>query len=177
MQIKKGAYRLVIFTSKRVYKFPTLRYFWGVAKSVPRMLKNGDGQFVGKELLWGWKNFLRGITENRSEYRCWRRMQKPFMAKVLWGCGFMNIQERIYGQVPTHDELKSYFSRLPEPVQNDLRQVEPHCIEPENFVITKNGLILIDYDDGNGPHADKYPFTVFLERWHSQLEQVFLPKV
>ncbi len=177
MKTKKGAFRLVIFGKNNVYKIATLRYFWGVVKSIPRMLMHGDGKFIAKELLWGLKNFIRGINENRSEQLCWKRLKSPFLARTVWGFGLINIQKRAYGESPSNEELNRTFSQLPPQAQQALHNVEAHCLEPGNFIKTPIGLIVVDYDNGSGPIAKKYPFTVFLEQWHKELSRYFIPKV
>ncbi len=178
MDIKKGAYRFVVFTPKYVFKIPTPRYAWGVLKNIPRMLKNGDGKFIYKELSWGLKNMLRGVRENKSEYSCWKRMQSPFLSKTFFSFfGILNIQARQTGDSPNREALLEMFLKLPQEAQKQLQQVESHCLEPANFINTNRGLILVDYDDGTRSKDQRLPFTVFLERWHKELRELLIPRV
>ena len=177
MKTQKGAFRYVMFGEKRVYKFAATRYFFGVIKSAPHMLFNGDGFFIFKELAWGFRNFIRGISENWTEYRSWRRLRTPFLIPTTFSCGLMNIQIRAMGEAPSREELEALFLQLPLPAQRELRELEAHCIEPANFVKTKDGIKLVDYDNGTTDTALKHPFGVFLERWHSDLEKIFIPKI
>jgi hypothetical protein len=177
METKKGSFRFVIFSQHNVYKIPSLHYFWGVVKNIPRMLYHGDGKFIIKELRWGWINFLRGITENNSEALCWKRMRSPFLIPTHLGLGIVNIQQRARGDVPSHEEIFQLFSKLSEPAQQDLKKLEAHCLEPGNFIKTRDGIKLVDYDNGTSPTALLYPFTIFLEKWHTELEKAFIPQV
>lgn len=178
MKTKKGAYRFVIFSKNYVYKFPAFRYAWGVIKNIPRMIIHGDSRFIWKEFMWGLKNWYRGISENRSENRSWKRLQSPFLAPTsfsLWG--LINIQRREDGQTPTRESLSNMLSQLPEAAQADLAQVESHCLEPGNFIETKFGLRLIDYDDGTSSSGKKLSFGTFLEKWHKELNRLMIPRI
>lgn len=177
VKTKKGAYRLVILGGKRVYKIASLHYFWGVFKNIPHMLLNGDGRFIFKELMWGWANFQRAIKENFDEYRCWHRLRAPFLAATTFSCGIFNVQTRAIGATPTHEELLAAFQKLTGQAQADMRLLDSHCLEPGNFIKTSVGFQLVDYDDGNSPIFKNYPFTVFLERWHKELEAVLIPRI
>ena len=177
MQTKKGAFRLVVIGNKYVYKFPAMRFFWGVIKNIPRMLLRGDGKFIFGELAWGWKNFLRGVSENNSERRCWKRTRRPFLVPTLWGLGLLNIQKREYGPPPSAEELQYYFGKLSPTAREAIKNLDAHCLEPGNFIKTPAGIKLVDYDDGNSPAAKKYPFTLFLEKWHRELEEALMPRI
>lgn len=178
MKTKKGAYRFVIFSKNYVYKFPAMRYAWGVIKNIPRMIIHGDSKFIWTEFVWGLKNWHRGISENRSEARTWKRLQSQFLAPItfsLWG--FVNIQKRENGPTPTRESLSDMLSKLPESAQADLAQVESHCLEPGNFVETSIGIRLIDYDDGTSSSGKKLSFGIFLEKWHKELSRLMIPRI
>jgi len=177
MKTNKGAYRFVIFTKTKVYKFATFHYVWGVLKNIPRMIKNGDSKFIIKELLWGFRGFGRGIAENKSEFSCWKRTRSPLLVPTYFGCGIVNVQKRQYGTTPTHEELQKLFAKLPPQTQFDLHLVESHCLEPGNFMQTKDGMVFVDYDDGTSPTAKQHPFTVFIEKWHRELKNTFIPRI
>ena len=178
IKTRKGAYRYIIFGHSNVYKFPAFRYAAGVIKSMPKMLLSGDGKFIWQELRWGWRNFIRGIRENWSEYQCWKRMHTPFLVPTRFSLfGFLNIQKFQAGQEPSREEMAAIFSKLPPLAQREMSQVESHCLEPGNFVKTSYGYALVDYDNGTTPAADRYPFTIFLEKWHNELENILIPKI
>ncbi len=148
-----------------------------MVKNIPRMIKNGDGSFILKEARWGWLNFTRGISENLSEHKCWKRIKAPFLAQTYFSLGIVTISKRQYGQPPSPEELALALKKLPEPAQAEIKNLDGHCLEASNFVKTPQGIILVDYDNGTAPTAKKYPFTIFLEKWHRELENVFLPKI
>ncbi len=177
METKKGANRFVIMTKDKVYKFASMRYFFGVARSIPRMLKNGDGSFILKELRWGWINFTRGVHENFAERQCWKRMRSPFLSPTLLNTGIFCVSKRQYGTTPSQEELWAAFNKLPDAAQKELKELEAHCLEPSNFIKTHKGYVLIDYDNGTSPTAKAHPFSIFLERWHKELEQILIPQI
>lgn len=178
MKTKKGAYRFVIFSKNYVFKFPTLRYAFGVCKNIPKMILHGDGKFIITELSWGLKNWMRGVKENQSEYLCWRRMKSPFLAPTHTSFfGLCNVQKRIYGEMPSREYLNEIFALFPVYIQSDLAQVEAHCLEPGNFIKTPIGICLIDYDNGTSSSTQKLSFTTFLEKWNKELLPIFIPKI
>ena len=178
MKTKKGAYRYVVFGKNVVFKLPAIHYVLGVIKAIPKMVSQGDGKFIWKEFKWGWRNFLRGIRENRSEYLCWKRMRSSFLVPTYANFfGLMNVQKLQRGIEPTREEMVKVFAELPLEARQSLQNVESHCLEPGNFLKTDFGYILVDYDNGTTPAADRYPFTDFLERWHTELEAVLIPKI
>lgn len=115
-----------------------------------------------------WNCFWAGVCMNFNEYLLWKRTKAKFLAKTYFSCGILNIQKYEKGLVPDFPEMIKLIGDIANQVNRDIYCIDPHCLEPKNFVKTENYYRLIDY--GDTPKRG-YPFHDFLLRWHKVLEE------
>jgi len=167
MKVQLGSGRIVFLVGRYAFKFPRPGCLLKVAKAIPKFAIKGEWKKISNVTKWAWYIFCKGIHQNTTEYRCWRRCRASFLVPTYFTLGGMvNIQKLESGQVPSWDEILSLFQAIAAMTENQVRRVDPHCFEPQNFLKNQDGMRILDYGDGSD---QPLRFTDFILRWHKEL--------
>ncbi len=171
MEIKYGTSRVVILVGEYAFKFCR---FWIIVGAIKRLFSNLL-QRKWRTIQAEWKltkfRIMSGIQQNRGERYCWKKTGARFLVPTRLSLGFLNVQQRERGDVPTSMEIKKIVAAMTaETSEEELSSIDFHCLQPGNFLRNEQGYRLLDY--GSPPSKRNGNFTDYLIRWHKELEKI-----
>lgn len=168
--MRRGTGRIVFFCGGFVVKFCRIQSLLNILKDGWRAIyKRENRKLFPSAIHIKWKLFLRGIRQNRTEHNCWKLTHAPFLVPIHFGLSIANVQKREWGEEPTEDEVDAMIRAVAEKTKRQIYCIDPHCLEPKNFLKTGKGLRIVDYGDASD---GSLTFPQFIIRWQSELASV-----
>jgi len=164
-KIKKGNTRVVIILFELlVIKVPNLRF-----KQVYRLIYDEKitNIFHWRKTKATWRHFvyyfLYGLIANASETLLYHEVSSfktpKYLTKTFTFLGIVNCQPFQGGNMPSKKELREFIDSLPKDSRDILIKCNPHCFSRENWVLTPDGIKIVDF----GISTEPTPFARFLE--------------
>ena len=170
--MKKGTGRTVVFFGCFALKFCRIKPLLDILKYLQEEeLSELRWNSFLSNVKFGWYFFRRGIKQNLTEYDCWKKTKAPFLAPTYFSLGIMNIQKKEEGEQPALEKMVKIISAIAEKTGADFSEiycVDPHCLQPDNFLKNENGYIIVDYGDSD----NVFTFPQFIAKWQKEITAV-----
>ncbi|MEK7116663.1 MAG: hypothetical protein AAB837_00675 [Patescibacteria group bacterium] len=157
-------------------KFPSAEPFGWIIKTVVKRLLRGDLNSISRIVKTDWVAFCKGLHQNQTEYKCWRRCRAPFLAPTYFSLfGLVNIQKREFGEELTIKDWLRVVGEMGRNTGGDIGELDPHYYTGENFVKkSPSEYCLIDYGDNDCTNSSS--FSGYVLKWHKELTEILCTK-
>ncbi len=169
MKIRYGSGRIVVFVGGFAIKICRLTPLWNMVIDIWQSAWKKRWSYIPSIINRKWYWFRKGVKQNVSEYRCWKSCKAPFLVPTYFTFGLINIQKAEYGEEPNIIEMARLDDAILAATSREFNELDPHCLNPKNFLRNEHGYKIVDYGDGS---SRVMLFPLFITKWQKELAKI-----